>query len=115
MTDVEIADLMEAQYQSIFQNREALATACQSFAQQNQFLKYLNMANLNALQARQRIFAVNDPQVKLLFDELTTAQADIEASLANLHNIADVLNSISSGVQVALQLLSPALAVAATI
>ncbi|MCW3098506.1 MAG: hypothetical protein JWL77_4124 [Chthonomonadaceae bacterium] len=115
MTDTEIAELMETQYLSIFENRDELAAACQTFAQLNQFIKNLNQANLNALQSRQRIFAVNEERVRELFGELTVAQQHIEASLANLHNIAGVLNSISSGVQIALQLLKPPLAVAAIV
>ena len=108
MTDTEIAALMEAQYLSIFEKRDELAAACQTFAQLNQFLKYLNQANLNALQARQRILAVNNQSVRDLFNELQAAQSQIEQSLAGLENISAVLNNISRGVQLGLQLLAVA-------
>lgn len=111
MTDAQIAELMEAQYLSIFEKRDELAAACQTFAQLNQFLKNLNQANINALQARQRIFAVHEPRVEELFEELRTAQGHIEDSLADLKNIAGTLDRISDGVQIALQLLKPPLAV----
>lgn len=75
-------------------------------AQQNQLRRdYVNSRD-NFWEARNRVFAENDPLVKSLNQELKASTTQIQGLLSSLQNITKVLNLITGAVRLGSSLIT---------
>ena len=106
MTDLEIYQLYRDQFRAIDANLDKLANACTTFAQSQQLSDEWNQANVNYVNARNKIFAEDLATVQTLATDLKTAQDNITTSIQELKEIAATLDTISNGIRIASNLLA---------
>ena len=97
-------DLLEKQYFTIKSNFNQLIASCQTDEQRTALQNAYATARDNYNTAVNSVLSDNDPTVTALRTELQTRQQQIENSLANLQNIATIVDTITNGVAVGTKL-----------
>lgn len=97
---------LKDQYFLLDRNFNKLFSACTTGAQQDQLRRdYVNSRD-NFWEARERIFAENEPLVKELNAEMKAAKDQISTMLTNLQNISQILNVITGAVRLGSSLIT---------
>ncbi len=105
MADSQSFKNLKDQYFLLDRNFNKLFAACNA-AQQDQLRRdYVNSRD-NFWEARNRVFAENDPLVKTLNKELKDSTDLINGMLSNLKNIAKILNLITGAVRLGSSLIT---------
>jgi hypothetical protein len=97
---------IEKLYFSLDMNFSQLFAACTTDDQRNQLKRDYVNARDNYFEARGRLFAMNDPLVKNIAEDLSAAQASINHDLQNLQNAVQILKTIDTAVSLASRIIA---------
>lgn len=98
-------ETLEKQYFFINRNRRKLLDACTTQKERDRVWRDWTIARDNFHEAQNRVFAENDPIVEQLHNDLKATQEKIEEMTEDLQNIAETLDTITAGVQLASSLI----------
>ena len=99
MAETESFKNLKEQYFTIDRNFNRTFGECENDTQKNQLRRAYTTSRDNFWEARRRIFIEDDPLVEQINDELKKTNEVIKEMLADLHDIVQTLDTISSGVK----------------
>lgn len=100
MNESDIYAALKAVYDAIDNDLDRLAAACQDFSQQQQLSTSWTQAQINYVEARNRLFDLNNQEVQSLTTQLKDAQKGLKDSIAELKSIVTTLSKISEAVSI---------------
>lgn len=98
MTDQDAYLAFSDQYREIDDHLDNLVAAAQSYIQAQAIEQSWQQANLNYLQARNKIFADGSATTEALYKDLVKSNSDIKAALATLGGPAGDIGKVTAAI-----------------